>query len=217
MVQSSAQLNSMPAPRHMQLDPARGLTRLWFDGATEYDGEYHMVGGLAWPRPEGRGVGLRVEGYALLLGYHLGRRMAFELSGTRFVTIDHHLGRMGEVRETGLCSWFNRMWSTYGAGVFWTHEAPQTDRKYVQQIARCPMIQPRPRVRRVEWGEDAEVFNSVWLAGQSGTFRGRPDSPIREALERAEPEQRLFPAPVLALMCALEGLVRHPWRERTAH
>lgn len=204
--------------RTMRLSDRASVLR--FTGADDAcpDGPYHCRGGICWPRPIDK-AGSVLQGFAVMCGLHLATRRAYVLAQTPFVAIDHVQDEQGAIQFQGLSTWLIDCWSSWFADTFYWKQPWETNRRYLQQVLRSPMIQPKPHFVALEWAEDSDAWSAVYEAEATDRLRYQAGSPLHVALSEfaaAEPQDKpRFPA-VHALTCALFALQSvMPRKERT--
>lgn len=172
------------------------------------DGEYALRGGICWPICVEPATG-RIEGFAVVAAHHLASHATWVLAQTPWVAIDHVQDRAGAIQYQGLCGWLVESWAQWYADTYAWRQPWHTCRRYLTQMLRSPLIQPKPHLIELEWSRDADARAIVAEIEATGKLKYPAQSPLHVALQEyaaAEPSERdRFPA-VHALTCALFAL-----------
>lgn len=172
------------------------------------DGEYCLRGGVCWPVIVDKASG-RMEGFALVAGREVKSRSTYILAQTPFVCVDHVHDAAGRIQFQGLSTWFVDAWAQWFAEVYAWKQPFETNRRYLIQVLRSEMIQPKPRFVELDWDDDDDARAMIYETEAMGRLIYPRDSTLHRALLEfsvAVPTDRdRFPA-VQALTCALHGL-----------
>lgn len=217
-------------PNRRVIDAARRTVRLWFrpddwqspDEDTKHplDGEYYLRGGICWPVTVRVGSECAAVGFVLIIGQSIvtGKRLVFEERA--FSCVDPIVGADGRIEFDGVASWFNQVWTSYACRDYYWHQDEQTHKAYLLQVIRSLMIEPKPQFIEVPWQDEEQVTPLYWkylntdrLKYKGADAGGELHGQLRQyQLAMGAEKIESFPA-VLALMCALAGMERSPWRE----
>lgn len=205
-------------PRNRTWLPNRNATLVDFGGGDKnpLNGEYYVRGGVCWPVAVRVSDGQSSVGHLVLVGHHLesGRRVV--LDECQFVCVDP-IVENGGVAFEGCANWFNSAWTNYFTRYLYWHQDETTHRMYLMQVLRSRMIEPKPGFIEIPWQDDQVAVSVMWKLGNTGQLKIQPDSVLLEQLRRFQavlgrPDMGEYPA-VHALLCALYGMERWPWRE----
>jgi hypothetical protein len=205
----------MDKPTKAVLIPERKLSRLEFARADNPDaGEYYLRGGICWPE-SGGAPGQAPQGFALMCGLNIRDRVLRVFEQVSFLTVDHVLRPDGGIEREGVSAWFVEVWRRYFARTFYVNTPESVHRVFLLQTIRSPMIEPKPEFPEVFWRESREAWSLVSALIESGRLRVQEGTELDVALTRycASPDGKLVPPAVWALMCAVFGMERSPWRE----
>jgi hypothetical protein len=195
------------------------------------DGEYYLRGGICWPVTVRVGSECAAVGFVLLIGQNIvtGKRLVFEERS--FSCVDPIINTDGRIEFDGVASWFNQVWTSYACRDYYWHQDEQTHKAYLLQVIRSLMIEPKPQFIEVPWQDEEQVTPLYWkylntdrlkykaaAHASSGDYAGQDGGELHGQLRQYQlamgaEKIESFPA-VLALMCALAGMERSPWRER---
>lgn len=181
-----------------------------------FNGEYYVRGGVCWPVAVRTSDGRSAVGHAVIVGYNLQTKTYTVFDEQDFICVDPIL-EAGKVTFDGVANWLNQCWATFYCHYFYWHQDETTHRLYLMQVLRSAMIQPKPGFIEIPWMDEQAVVPVMWRLG--GTGRLKIDSGVlHDQLRRFQVELGAYdlcqyPA-VHALVCALSGMERWPWREK---
>jgi hypothetical protein len=222
-------MKTLTRARVAQLDKGTVLLRFRSPTDAPPDGEYHMRGGICWPVPDiEAGGGLR--GFACLAGMHIPTRCIYVMAQTHFVSIEPvvehetitqgfntsaHVVRTTRIAHQGLSQWLTNAWAQYYADSYYWHQSPEVNRRYILQVLRSKMIQPKPHLIEVDWDDDQTAYHAILQAEAMKALVYSEGSPLHAQLLEfsvAEPSERaMFPA-VHALTACILGMELSPPR-----
>lgn len=191
----------------MRLDRRTVVLRFERPCAPCPDGEYALRGGICWPTVVDDSG--RMEGFAVCLGRQVASGVAYVLAQRPFVVVDHVTDKAGRIEFEGLSTWFNDCWAQYFCDLYAWRQPWETNRRYLLQVIKSAMIQPKPHLIELDWDDDASARLVVAEQDSLGRLAYEPDSDLARQLGQysvAPPQVRdRFPA-VHALTCALFAL-----------
>jgi len=204
-------MSGIQPPLRVAMDLERRTSLLYFPaGSVAPDGEYYLRGGICWPIAQPGGG---IEGFAVLAGEHVKSRVAYAFAERRFQVVDHVPREDGGISYEGIAPWFVRCWAAYFADTFFFHQDEETHRKYLLQVIRSPMIVPEPGFVEAPWGDTGQAIQTLWERIDHGRLKYRRDESVFDELKRFKASPGIQPPPaVWALMCAVAGLDRYPFR-----
>ena len=171
------------------------------------DGEYVVRGGICWPIMDINAE--LMQGFALVCGRRVADGITYVLSERAFVSVDHVQDDAGGIQFEGLSTWFVDAWARWFAQVFAWKQPWETNRRYLLQVLRSDLIQPKPQFAELEWTDDRDARYIVDEAEAAGRLRYAAEGPLHLALMAyavADDADRGKFAAVQALTCALHGL-----------
>jgi len=178
-------------------------------------GEYQLRGGICWPSAFSGHSNLAADGFAVLLGLDTRTRIAYLFEESAFVSVGPIVGRGGRVEYSGLAPWLNMCWQRYYARFFYFSQPITTHNKYLLHILRCDMVDPKPLFKELHWDDISQGVHTIFEWGAQHRFYGWENSVTHQAMVEYQGRVGIPPpAPVHALMCALSGLDKYPWRPR---
>jgi len=201
----------IPQKCHRNIE--RGTTTLYFDHATPI--EYDIRGGICWPISFEVAPGqFQVMGYAVLCGYNVKTGAVVVLSQRDWVVVDNVTDQKGIVTHEGIGNWFNRCWSKYFGKLFYYHQPAHLRQRLKLEISRSEIIQPKPVFRSIDWSHDVEAIHTVWRLAAENRIAWGKDSKLHQDMQRVSyADMKTITAPILALVCAVMGFERFPWRQ----
>lgn len=176
------------------------------------NGDYYMRGGVCWPidNPLTGPVG-----HVVVLGYHVTEKKTYILEDRAFACIDHILGPGRRIEFEGLAPWFNLMWATYFCDTYFYHQDDATHRAFGLQVIRSEMVNPKPYFIEAPWRDDDQAAAALWRGIHTGHVSGKKGTELHSQLQRYEANKTAqWPPAVRALISALVGLERFPYRVR---
>lgn len=178
------------------------------DSNTPPDGAYQCRGGICWPIAVDK-VGSVRRGFAVMLGLHLDTRRLYLLGQSSFVTVDHVQDDQGRIEFEGLAPWFVDCWARWFADSYGWRQPWETTRRYLSQVLRSQMIQPKPHFIELDWDDDADAVGAVVEADVSGRLVYPAGSEFHKAWiawAEAEPDERKRMPEVHAVACAVAAM-----------
>jgi hypothetical protein len=188
-----------------------GLMRLDFPvGSVAPSGLYDVRGGICWPRLTSDGQ--QVIGAALLCGKQKSTGIVYVFEEAEFAVVDWVTAPDRSVEPyPALSPLLGLAWTAYGSRTFYWHQDYETGRKYLRQIYRSELIEPKPVLPEVPWQEPAAALAAVFLADGTGLLRNREGGILHQAMSFYAANRQLEPLPALhALAVALAGYERRP-------
>jgi hypothetical protein len=155
-----------------------------------------------------------IRGAMQIVGEHIESKICYVFEGLEFMTIDH-IVEDGRVLYQGASSWLNGIWRDYYCRDYYWNQEYETNRKFLLQTARSPMIMPKPQFVEVHWQDPAQAIHSVFERDATGKLVYRRESKLHEAVEEYNADHDVILPPLHALMCCLVGIDAYPWRERS--
>lgn len=199
----------MPFPRPIAIQRLgeRDTTRVRFDDETV--GEYYLRGGIAWPTVDVDKTRGQVRGYAVLVGVNVRTDRACVFESTPFNMISSEVAlREGAFAGQPLGPWLNRCWASWYADTFYWHDHGETHTQFRREINRDEAIAPKPRLIQIEWDDEKAAHQVFWNAANTGRLALESQAKADVAaggMEDYGPARH-------ALVCALVGIQRRPWR-----
>lgn len=193
-------------PKHVRMNIEHKTSELYFpDGS---NGEFYMRGGISFPVFDDEDQ----KGYALMIGYHVQERKCYVFEETEWTNIEHIFDDH-ELKFPGISPWFGEVWQSYFADSFFYNDRDETERKYLFQILRSPMIKPKPYMIPIKWNDDKVALNTIWEWGNTGRFQMKPGKLADDMAGYSKDEDEI-PRSMWSLMCAMNGIERYPYRHR---
>ena len=182
-------------------------------------GRYFMRGGICWPRPVLKMGTTSAEGCCVVCGHFLDKGWVVCFEEKPFVCIDHILRDDGGVQFEGVSTFFNETWSKYFLDTWYFRQSLMTSKSFRLQVARSEMIVPKPHFVEALWEDEAYADGVLWSVISTGKLKYRQGGLIHDALQKYQMRPvgvMLEPRPpvIHALICALVGMERYPWRPR---
>jgi len=209
----------MDKPVKSAYDAERKVTRLEFDLEDHPDnGDYYLRGGICWPEA-GVAPGQTPQGFALVIGLNIRTHELNVFEEMPFLTVDHVLRSDGGIERTGLSVWFNEIWSRYFCRMFYYNQPESLHKTYLFQTIRSKMIEPKPMFCELLWRENREnreAWSVVSAKVETNKIKMDANSDLNSAMIQyySSLDGKIVPSAIWALMCAVYGLERYPWRER---
>jgi hypothetical protein len=199
-------------PTKCHRNTERETTTLYFGNATPI--EYDIRGGICWPISFEVAPGqFQVQGYAVLCGYNVKTGALVVLSQQEWVVVNNVVDSSGIVTHEGLGNWFNRCWSKYFGQKFYYHQPPHLRQRLKLEINRSEPIQPKPIFKEIDWSHDVEAIHTVWRLAAENKLAWDKDSPLHQDMQRLSyADTKTITASIHALVCAVMGFERFPWR-----
>ena len=197
-------------PDSVILNKDKTSTLYW--GKTE-TWQAYVYGGICWPILVGPKTHQRIQGFAVLVGFHIETGKHYVLDQYPFVTVEHCIGDDGLISHHGLGAFLNSCWKYYFATKFYYRQPGETHKKYLLEIVRSQSVNPKPLMIECQWDDDAIADQSVIekaqlkkLAWEKGSLLDVAVSELIVDPDHASPEWN-------ALRCAMVGFDRYPWRK----
>lgn len=204
-------------PTIRRYDSEYKVAKLFFgDNQNPLNGDYFMRGGICFPVPVRIAAECGAQGFALMAGYNVDTHKIYCFEEATFLSIDHIVGDHGQVEVEGLSQWFGDCWQYYFANHFYWHQEPETRKMYGLEIARSPMINPKPMLVHIDWTNSDNIEHTIWRMGNTGIFKFKVDGLLHAALRLMEVQtdrNQIIPG-VQALKCVLAGLMRYPYKKK---
>jgi hypothetical protein len=202
----------------------RFTSSLFFGPDNEHlDGEYHMRGGICWPKGYDCDGKNDVMGYALLGGHNVKTKVVHIFEHRPFVIINSILDEeKKKVKYEGLAQWFNDNWSRYFARKYYWNQEDHIKGSHSSEIRRSKMIDPKPILIEADWSNIAEMYHALWLYSKRGTLKVYSDKTKHDSIvlslmlsirDMKKADKEALPG-VHALLCLLAGLDKRPYIER---
>lgn len=177
--------------------------------------ECHVRGGVCWPVPVPSRAN-RLIGAAVLVGQAIatGEHIVFEEQ--EFFSVDHITDASGWITHNGLAGLLTTAWGKYACDTFYYNQRDEMHRKYLIECMDAPGIKPKPHFVEMLWASTDDPLQRLYELDtmQRLTMPPPTESIAAAALEEYEMDPGRPPTPALhALLCALHGMQRHPWRE----
>jgi hypothetical protein len=207
-----------PTQQHYQPDRKVVVLRFENNDSNPLNGEYFIRGGVCWPVAVRTSTGQSVKGHAVLVGYNLFTKTYTMFEDTDFICVDPVVEN-NRVMYDGVANWFNECWSKYFCRYWYYHQDETTHRMYLLQTIRSEMIKPTPGFIEIPWQDEGAVVPVLWRMISNKRLKFNSPSPvILDQIRQCQTtlgasDLGLYPA-VHALVCALAGMERWPWRER---
>lgn len=206
---------NQPTQQHYQPERRTVILRFGSDD-NPLNGEYYCRGGVCWPVAVRNSDGRSAVGHAVMVGFNLQTKKYTVFEDREFVCVDP-IVENGQVTFDGVSNWFNQCWSKYYCQYWYYHQDETTHRTYLLQTIRSQMIQPKPGFIEVPWQDENAVAPMFWQMVNTKRLKFGSKTILEQARQYqamlGSSELALFPA-VYALVCALSGMERWPWRER---
>ena len=194
-------------------EPRRKTTRAIYSDRPQH--EFYMRGGVCWPYAQYMGVRASLQGYAVLCGQDVRTGAVYVLKHTGFKTIDpmiHPKTQM--VINPGLSPWLNKCWQQWYCRKYFWHDLSATSLVYRAAVSRSEMCQPKPSFPEAKWQDDDSARATLYAMAMEGQFFADEEL-MNELMKPENMEAKLHPL-THAIVCALVGLNKHPWREPRA-
>ncbi len=180
------------------------------------NGEYYIRGGVCWPVAVCQSDGRSASGHAVLVGFNLMTKKYTVFEDRDFVCVDPAVEN-GRIMFDGVADWFNTCWAKYFCRYWYYHQDETTHRTYLMQTIRSEMMQPKPGFIEVPWMDEKAATPVFWQLISTKRVNGLPGVLVKQAEKMQSSlgasDLGLYPA-LYALVCALAGMERWPWREK---
>lgn len=191
--------------------------QLYFDPiGHELQGRYYMRGGICFPSLIETVGGAEIRGFALMAGQNVRTGQVWIFEQTQFICVRDAYDRNDKLLHEGITSWFNSVWNSYLARKYYWHQDSNTKKKYLLQLLKAPMLNPKPQLIEAFWNDEDQAEHSMMELAATNRLKYAPDSPLDKAEKAHRMNRKIFCPEVHALLCALWGFERHPWRNRDA-
>lgn len=198
-----------------------GSIRLYFefdDNALFYpQADFEIRGGICWPITYRVDGAIDSEGYAIVAGRNLNNGIITIFEQTGFMVTEPIINkRSGAIDFPGLSNFINNAFANYFCNRYYWHQNFELSKRWRLEVSRSQMINPKPRLIEIPWGEDRDADHVIWSAFKQKKLRFDPDSKLKAQLEqikKTDKSKDIYPA-VRALQCALMGMQRFPLRRR---
>lgn len=197
-----------PLPEAVQRVPELEATRVRFDDQTV--GEYYVRGGICFPSVLVAGQRSEVKGFIVLCAVNIrtGRCCVFGAEPFNAVSNVVREDIRPATKIQPLAPILNRWWGGWFCDTFYWHDRGETHSAFRTQVNRDDAIQPKPRLAQIEWDDDAAAEQVYWTAATTGCLA--MEKQVADAVAE-KPAGEFCPARH-ALVCALVGIQRRPWR-----
>ena len=175
-------------------------------------GDYWLRGGICWPGLQPRGMDHGLRGFAVMCGQLLETKVIYVFRQADFWTVDPVLGGDNALPTQGLAVWLNHSWADLFADTYFWHQPQETHRKYLLQILRSPMVQPKPHFIEVDWSKLEQAHPTLWETLQAQRLKFSTESELHRQLRQFQAQTYETPPAVYALCCCLMGYDRYPYR-----
>jgi hypothetical protein len=207
----------MDQPTQQRYDPERKITLLRFGrDDDERNGEYYLRGGVCWPVAVRQSDGRSASGHVVMVGFNLTTKKYIVFEDRDFVCVDPVVEN-NRIMFNGAADWFNLCWAQYFCRYWYYHQDETTHRTYLMQTIRSEMIQPKPGFIELPWTDENAVVPVFWQLISTKRIDGLSQAIVKQAGQLqgtlGKSDLGMYPA-VHALVCALAGMERWPWRER---
>ncbi len=197
-------------------DPARDVSRLFFDENPESTGvEYRIRGGICFPKLFFPTVGAPdIHGFAVLSGEDVVTREIVIFEQTQFSCIDP-IVEDGLILINGIAQWLNKCWSRYYAKYFfWSQDSLQAN-KYRLDISRSVLINPKPGF--VSVGNQTtlgDLAQGLWSRIKTAQITWEQDSEIHKNIKTPTIDENDFCPSIHALVALIAGIDKFPYKKR---
>lgn len=221
---SDIPVNPIPKPLRVQLTD-RNCVSFQFENANRYFPndravDFYVRGAVCWPATVGNGNDKATEGFILVAGQELRTKRVFIFEQRPFVCIDSILNpETGLIQYEGITQRLTYWHARYRANTFYWHDHTDTHNRYLVQLIRSEMLNPKPWFVEVMWHEESQAVNALWelitknmLFHWAGTAPEKGLSqPLYAALLNWRDTGVVLPATKAAMVLAM-GYERFPWR-----
>ena len=219
--------NPIPRPWRIMLDKERNCTTFFFQENSMFPSDrgvdFMVRGAVCWPATVGRGVDTATEGFVIVAGQELSTKRIVIFEQRPFVCIDHIIStETRRILYEGIAHAMSVWFSRYFVDTYYWHDHMDTHNRYLIQMVRSDMLQPKPWFAEVIWHDDSQAKHAVWelvthnrlvhWAGEAPD-KGRME-PLYDALLRFRDNEEILPA-TKAMMTLAIGYERFPWRSET--
>jgi hypothetical protein len=179
--------------------------------------EFDIRGGICFPTEfKDEHGNFDIQGFAVLVAMDIEKKIFWVFEERSFIVIDNILNNDQMIECHGIASWFNSCWSQYYCRKYYWHQDNELVKQYRLEIGRSEMIQPKPILIEIPWGNDSDARHFVWKSVKSKKLRCQKGTELYRQLEYAKKgDKQTYPA-VHALQCALMGMERFPFRKRVS-
>jgi hypothetical protein len=192
---------------------------MWFsDPHDKYSGEYHMYGGICWPKPVHDTGTPSVRGHVVLLGENVDTRHHYLFDETAFIAIDH-VYRGNEFLHRGVSQWFTDAQRAFGPIItyWWGDQPDPTFARFYRLLSESPLMDCASGLRfgKAQFAQESDPIGVLYERIQRGVIHTPAGSEAGAAADvhRAKLDQEAPPA-LHALLCAVAGDERCPWYDR---
>jgi len=218
--------NPIPKPWRIMLDRERNCTTMYFQENSIFPSgrgvDFMVRGAVCWPATVGNGVDTATEGFVIVAGQELESKRVVVFEQRPFVCVDHILAPDRMIQYEGIAHRMTVWHSRYYVDTYYWHDHLDTHNRYLIQMLRSEMLNPKPWFAEVIWHDDNQAKHAIWemvthnrlvhWAGEAPEH-GRMQ-PLYDALLRFRDKEEILPA-TKAMMTLAIGLERFPWRAET--
>ncbi|MCP3686511.1 MAG: hypothetical protein GY861_28060 [bacterium] len=202
----------LPLPITATYDKVQKISTLQFD-EKEFNGDYMMRGAIAWPVQI---TDYEVTGMAIVAGYHIRKQKVYIFMENHFNCIDHILDENKLIKFMGIAPWFNEAFMKFYCMKWYYHEHSQTHRKYMLNIRRSAMINPKPHFIELDWNESDDMPLQVireWM-NREKLIVGDYEGGLYDEMKGMKVKPEKYSPELKALKTLLIGLDKFPYRKR---
>lgn len=223
--------NPIPKPWKTQLRADRDCVAFYFrdknpDKPNSYfptgiPVEFYIRGAVCWPATIGEGVDTATEGFVIVAAQEIKSRKVYVLEARPFLCVDHITNAEGVIQYEGIAPELVRWFARYYCDTYFWHDHSDTHNRYLVQMVRSEMLNPKPWFVEVMWYDDSQARHALYelISQQRFVFFGGENpgkglvEPLYTALLQMRDSGAVLPAAKAALTLAM-GYEKFPWRER---
>ena len=179
--------------------------------------EFDIRGGICWPVTFRKDGYVDSQGYILVAGKNLQTGIITIFEQQQFIVVEPIVNQDTQVIEyPGISNFINNAYSTYFCRKYYWHQNFEFSKKWRLDVLRSPVIEPKPQLVEVPWGEDQDADHLIFLTVKRRLLRHDENAEIYNQLQHVkqdEGKKQILPA-VRALQCVLMGMERYPLRRK---
>lgn len=179
--------------------------------------EFDIRGGICWPVTFRKDGYVDSQGYILVAGKNLRTGVVTIFEQQQFLVVEPIVDQeTQEIMFTGISNFINNAFSNYYCRKYYWHQNYEFSKKWRLDVLRSPMIEPKPQLVEVPWGEDQDAEHLIWAKIKQRLLRHDINAELYNQLQHIKQDDKksqILPA-VRALQCVLMGMERFPLRRK---
>lgn len=209
-------------PRTAIYNQDRSVT-LYFDFDEEElrypQAEFDIRGGICWPVTYRKDGYIDSQGYIVVAGKNLETGVITIFEQKDFIVVEPIINQDTQIIEyPGISNFINSAFSKYYCRKYYWHQNLELSKKWRLDVSRSPMIEPKPTLIEIPWGEDQDADHLIFLMIKRRLLRHDPNAELYNQLQAVKQDYKkktnqILPA-VRSLQCVLMAMERFPFRRK---